>query len=884
MFTDRVKKVMQLAREESVRLGNDYVGTEHLLLGLVREGEGVAITVLKNLNVDMEELSRDIERSITATGSMMTIGQMIPFTPRAKKVLEVAAQEAANMGHRYIGTEHLLLALMKDNESAAANALSTVNVEYSKVKEEIERVLSGSSSGGSPAEEVPSSAGSPDSGAGSSKKKSKTPFLDHFGRDLTEKAKGGELDPIIGRAEEIERIIQILSRRKKNNPCLIGEPGVGKTAIVEGLAQAIVFKKIPEILEDKRVVVLDMASIVAGTKYRGQFEERLKALMVELQKNRDVIIFIDELHTIVGAGGSEGSLDASNIFKPALARGELQCIGATTLDEYRKFIEKDGALERRFQTIIVDPPSVDETLQIMKGLRPKYENHHKVTYTDEALESAVKMSERYMSDRALPDKAIDILDEAGARVRLTSMEIPPELRSKEQDLDDIIKLKEESVENQDYEKAAQLRDEQDDLKQEIQDMKVKWREDKKQELLIVDQDDIRDVISKMTGIPLQRMADSQVQKVLNLEGELRKRVIAQEPALKSIAKSIRRSRAGIHNTSRPMGSFMFLGPTGVGKTELAKALTESLFESDDAMIRIDMSEYMEKFSVSRLIGAPPGYVGYDEQGGQLTEKVRKKPYSVILLDEIEKAHPDVFNILLQILDDGILTDSYGRRVNFKNCIIIMTSNVGAKYLRKGTGMGFAKASEEAEYERMERQIREEIKRVFNPEFINRIDDLVIFRALNEEDLKQVVDVQLEDLQKRLVDRQVLLDVDEEAKAFIVKEGFDPLLGARPLARSIQNLVEDELAERFLTGDIPNKSKVYVTMNDHVLGFHMEMRDDLVEEVVEAEGDDAGSNSLSSASDEQALASQEQPLASGGQNPSEDAPQVVKSPQTPPEEG
>ena len=819
MFTDRVKKVMQLAREESVRLGNDYVGTEHLLLGLIREGEGVAITVLKNLNVDLGELSRDIERSITATGSMMTIGQMIPFTPRAKKVLEVAAQEAANMGHRYIGTEHLLLALMKDNESAAANALATVNVEYAKVKEEIERVLNGSSG-------VSSSVAPDSEEAKDSKKKSKTPFLDHFGRDLTEVAKTGELDPIIGRSEEIERIIQILSRRKKNNPCLIGEPGVGKTAIVEGLAQAIVQKKIPEILEDKRVVTLDMASIVAGTKYRGQFEERLKALMVELQKNRDVIIFIDELHTIVGAGGSEGSLDASNIFKPALARGDLQCIGATTLDEYRKFIEKDGALERRFQTILVDPPSVTETLQIMKGLRPKYENHHKVTYTDDALESAVQLSERYMSDRALPDKAIDILDEAGARVRLTSLEIPPEMRAKETDLDVIIKNKEGAVENQDYEKAAKLRDEQDTLKAEIAEMKVKWREDRKQELLIVNQDHIREVISKMTSIPLTRMADSEVHKVLNLEDELRKRVIGQEAALKSISKSIRRSRAGIHNTSRPMGSFMFLGPTGVGKTELAKALTHSLFENDDAMIRIDMSEYMEKFSVSRLIGAPPGYVGYDEQGGQLTEKVRKKPYSIILLDEIEKAHPDVFNILLQILDDGILTDSYGRRVNFKNTIIIMTSNVGAKYLRRGTGMGFAKATDEAEYDRMDRQIRDEIKRVFNPEFINRVDDLVIFRSLNEEDLVEVVDIQLDDLQKRLEERQVILEVDDEAKAHIIKEGYDPMLGARPLARSIQNLVEDELAESFLNGNILNKSVVKVGKSEKGLTFSSELRKDL----------------------------------------------------------
>jgi ATP-dependent Clp protease ATP-binding subunit ClpC len=806
MFTDRVKKVMQLAREESVRLGSDYVGTEHLLLGLIREGDGVAINVIKNLNVDLDDLSKDIERSVTTTGGMMTIGQMIPFTPRAKKVLEVAAQEARSMGHRYIGTEHLLMALVKDDDSVAANVLTNLNVDYDRVKEEVERVLNpGQTEEGEASPENP-------------KKKSKTPFLDHFGRDLTQMAREGSLDPIIGRSEEIERIIQILSRRKKNNPCLTGEPGVGKTAIIEGLAQKIVEKKIPEVLEDKRVVVLDMATVVAGTKYRGQFEERLKALMVELQKNRDVIIFIDELHTIVGAGGSEGSLDASNIFKPALARGELQCIGATTLDEYRKYIEKDGALERRFQTILIEPPSIEQTFEIMKGLRGKYENHHKVTYTDQALETAANLSERYINDRALPDKAIDVLDEAGARVRLISLEIPPELRDKEKELDAIIKSKEDSVENQDYEKAAQLRDKQDSLKNEITELKEEWRANNKAERLVVDEAEIREVVEKMTGIPVTQIGGSDIQKVLKLEEELAKRVVSQERAIKSISKSIRRSRAGISNERKPVGSFMFLGPTGVGKTELVKALTSSLFGTEDALIRIDMSEYMEKFTVSRLIGAPPGYVGYDQQGGQLTEKVRKKPYSVVLFDEIEKAHPDVFNLLLQILDEGSLTDSHGRKVNFKNTIIIMTSNTGAKFIKKGTGMGFSKSGEEAEFERMEKNILDEVKRVFNPEFINRIDDLIIFRALSKEDLISIVDILIDELQVRLVEHNIELDLTKEAKLKIVDEGFDPLLGARPLRRAVQRLLEDDLAEKILKGEFEKASKVKIDLKDGQLDF------------------------------------------------------------------
>ncbi|MGL1901859.1 MAG: ATP-dependent Clp protease ATP-binding subunit [Fibrobacterales bacterium] len=815
MFTDRVKKVLQLAREESARLGSGHVGSEHLLLGLLKEGEGVAVAVLKNQEVDTADLIQKIERNISDPGDIMPLGQIIPFTPLAKQILEVAAQEARSMGHRYTGTEHLLLSLIKNQNSAAADALAAIGIEYDKTKEEIEKVLNQGTSDSSEASETDA--------AGSSKKKSKTPFLDHFGRDLTEMARKSKLDPIIGRSEEIDRMIQILSRRKKNNPVLIGEPGVGKTAIIEGLAQYIIQKKIPEILEDKKVITLEMASIVAGTKYRGQFEERLKALILELQKNPDVIIFIDEIHTIVGAGGSEGSLDASNILKPALSRGEIQCIGATTLDEYRKHIEKDGALERRFQTIMVDPPSTEEAIEILKGLRPKYEVHHKVTYEDEALDKAVKLSERYISDRALPDKAIDVLDETGAKVRIASMSIPPELREKEAELENITQEKIESVANQDYELAASLRDTGEKLKEEIAQLKTDWKESKDEQGIVVTGIDIQNVITKMTGIPLDQLEAENNKKILRLEDDLQKRVIAQENAVKTIARAVKRSRAGIHNSRKPMGSFMFLGPTGVGKTELAKALTECLFGSEDSIIRIDMSEYMEKFSVSRLIGAPPGYVGYDDNGGQLSEKVRKKPYSIILLDEIEKAHPDIFNILLQILDDGHLTDNYGRKVNFKNAIIIMTSNVGAKFLRKGTGMGFAKSTAENEYARMQNSIQEEVKKVFNPEFINRIDDLIVFRALEKEDLTEIVDILIGDLQKRLDEQNITIQIDKKAKHFIIEDNYDAMLGARPLRRSIQRLVEDELAEKMLYGEVTTSSTVKVTVVDDKLSFSTKVK-------------------------------------------------------------
>lgn len=800
MFTDRVKKVMQIAREESVRLGNDYVGTEHLLLGLIKEGDGVAVAVMRSMGVDLDELTASIEKTITSTGGMMTIGQMLPFTPRAKKVLEIAANEARSMSHKYIGTEHLLLALMKDTESAAANALAAAGLEYERVKEEINRVLRGG-----------------ETVSGAAKEKSKTPFLDHFGRDLTAMAREGKLDPVIGREKEIERVVQILSRRKKNNPVLIGEPGIGKTAIVEGLAQQVVEKSIPQVLENKRVINLDMASMVAGTKYRGQFEERLKALMVELQKNENIIIFIDELHTIVGAGGSEGSLDASNIFKPALSRGEIQCIGATTLDEYRKYIEKDGALARRFQTIMVDPPNVSETIQILSGLRHRYEDHHKVTYTEKAIESAVKLSERYVSDRFLPDKAIDVIDEAGARKRLSSMEIPTEIRDMEKEIADVVKDKERSVEQQEFERAAKLRDKQEKLKGTLLEKKALWRKSKAEERLLVDEATIAEVVATMTGIPLSRLAEEESKKILNLEEELRRRVIGQDPALEAIARSIRRSRAGLHNIKRPIASFIFLGPTGVGKTELAKTLAQSLFDSEDALVRIDMSEYMEKFAVSRLVGAPPGYVGYEE-GGQLTEKIRKKPYSVILLDEIEKAHPDVFNLLLQILDDGILTDSYGRHVNFRNTIIIMTSNAGTRDVKKTGTVGFGKATFGTDYESMKSKVMDELKRIFNPEFLNRVDETIVFFPLTKKEISQIVDIQLNELQGRLVDRNIKLIVSKQVKEYVVDQGFDPILGARPLRRAVQRLIEDELAEEFLNDKFHDGDSIEINFENNQIVF------------------------------------------------------------------
>ena len=805
-FTDRVKKVLQYARDEARRLNSEHVGTEHLLLGIVREGAGVAAAALKMLGIDLENLAQDVERSISGNGGMMTIGSQVTFSDHAKTVMNASAVEAQSMDDNYIGTEHVLLSLLKVSECQAAAALAAAGVEYGTLKQAIEnvkeesrpqRIDSNISQNFAPRRQE-------------RENRSKTPILDHFGRDLTALAREGKLDPIIGRSGEIERLIQVLCRRKKNNPVLIGEPGVGKTAIVEGLAQKIVEKKIPEILENKRVITLDVAAMVAGTKYRGQFEERLKALIMELQKNENaVILFIDELHTIVGAGGSEGSLDASNIFKPALARGELQCIGATTVDEYRKYIEKDAALERRFQKILVNPPTVEESVIILNGLVDRYEKHHKVKYTPEAIRAAVVLGDRYLTERFLPDKAIDVIDEAGARKRLESMAVPPALRDMEAKLAETNAKKEEALRTEKFEDAAKCRDASEELQKKIAEVKDSWLEKRKTECLVVDEDVIRDVISKMTGIPISRLAGEETKKLLNLDKEIKERIIGQDRAVDAVVRSIRRSRAGIRDTCRPMGSFLFLGPTGVGKTELAKVLSLSLFGSEDSMIRIDMSEYMEKHSISRLIGAPPGYVGYEEGGGQLTEKVRKRPYSVVLLDEIEKAHPDVYNLLLQILDDGQLTDSFGRKINFKNAIIIMTSNVGAREVKHSSGMGFTKLSESDDFERMETTIREEAKNVFSPEFLNRIDDQIVFRSLNKSDLVRIVDILLGNVQKNLSERGILLEFSEKAKEIIAFHGYDPALGARPLRRSIQQLVEDELSEGLLLGTFTDFSTIAV---------------------------------------------------------------------------
>lgn len=804
-FTDRVKKVLQYARDEAKRLNSEHVGTEHLLLGIVREGAGVAAAALKALGVDLESLAQDVERSISSSGGMMTIGSQVTFSDHAKQILQASAGEAQRLGDSYIGTEHVLLSLLKVPECQAAAALTASGIEYDALLQAIENVKEESRPQRLSQDFPPNF-----SPRRERETKSKTPILDHFGRDLTALAQQGKLDPIIGRTEEIERLIQVLCRRKKNNPVLIGEPGVGKTAIVEGLAQKIVDKKIPEILENKRVITLDVAAMVAGTKYRGQFEERLKALIIELQKNENaVILFIDELHTIVGAGGSEGSLDASNIFKPALARGELQCIGATTVDEYRKYIEKDAALERRFQKILVNPPTVDESIVILNGLVNRYENHHKVKYTPEAIRAAVVLGDRYLTERFLPDKAIDVIDEAGARTRLASMAVPPELRDMEAKLSEATAKKEEALRTEKFEEAAKCRDELESLQKKIAEVKDQWFEKRKTECLVVDENVIRDVISKMTGIPISRLDGEETKKLVNLDKEIKLRIVGQDRAVDAVVRSIRRSRAGIRDTRRPMGSFLFLGPTGVGKTELAKVLSLSLFGSEESMIRIDMSEYMEKHSISRLIGAPPGYVGYDEGGGQLTEKVRKRPYSVVLLDEIEKAHPDVYNLLLQILDDGHLSDSFGRKINFKNTIIIMTSNVGAREVKHSTGMGFTKLSEADDYERMEATIREEAKNVFSPEFLNRIDDQIVFRSLNKGDLIRIVDILLGNLQKSLSERGILLEFTEKAKEVIVENGYDPALGARPLRRSIQNLVEDELSEGLLLGTFSDFSTIRI---------------------------------------------------------------------------
>ena len=817
-FSNRVRDVISYSREEAIRLGHDYIGTEHLLLGIIREGEGIAIKILRNLGCDLFKLKKAVEDTVRSTGGTLTVGN-IPLTKQAEKVLKITYLEAKLYKSDVIGTEHLLLSLLRDDENIAAQILQQgFSVSYDAVRSELDSILSGKSAPRSSQDDDDSGRSGRGSRSSSSERKqmsekSKTPVLDNFGRDLTTLAEEGKLDPIVGREQEIERVAQVLSRRKKNNPVLIGEPGVGKTAIAEGLALRIVQRKVSRVLYDKRIVTLDLAALVAGTKYRGQFEERMKAVMNELEKNQDVILFIDELHTLVGAGGASGSLDASNMFKPALARGEIQCVGATTLDEYRQFIEKDGALDRRFQKILVDPATPEEAVEILTQIRPKYEDHHNVEYEEGSIELIVKLSERYITDRHLPDKAIDVLDEAGARVHLANIKVPKEVVDLEEQIEAVREEKNQVVKSQKFEEAAQLRDKEKKLQEELENVKEEWERQAEDEVYPVTEADVSAVVAMMTGVPVDRVQTSEGAKLLNMEESLKGSVVGQDEAIVKLARSIRRTRAGLKDPKRPIGSFIFLGPTGVGKTELAKRLTEYLFDSQDALIRIDMSEYMEKFSVSRLVGAPPGYVGYEE-GGQLTEKVRRKPYSVVLLDEIEKAHPDVFNILLQVLDDGILTDGLGRRVDFRNTIIIMTSNIGARDIKNlGKGIGFSLSEETFDYTKMKSTVEDALKRVFNPEFLNRIDDVIVFHPLEKSHILEIIDVMKADLFARVEELGIGIELTDPAKAFLVDKGFDPQFGARPLRRAIQRFVEDPMAEQILTQDLQEGASITVDHKD-----------------------------------------------------------------------
>jgi len=804
-FTERVRKVIFLAREEASRLQHDSIGTEHLLLGLLREGEGIAATVLANLGLDLDAIRQSVESMVAHTGGTLTIGE-IPFTANARRVLELSVDEARQMGHNYVGTEHLLLGLIREGEGVAAKVLIDMGVDRKKVRDETLKLL-----GGHPSSPQPEGEERPE-----------TPSLNQFGRDLTQLAKEGKLDPIFGRENEIERVVQILCRRKKNNPVLIGEAGVGKTAIVEGLAQRIVDGKVPELLRSRRLVTLDLASVVAGTKYRGQFEERLKTIMNEIRESQDAIIFIDELHTIVGAGGAEGAIDASNMLKPPLARGELQCIGATTLDEYRKHIEKDGALDRRFQAIVVDPPTVEETIHILRGLKDKYEAHHRVHFSDEALVSAAQLTDRYVSDRYLPDKAIDVVDEAGARARLSQSTFPMELRELDKRIEQIALEKEAAIRAQEFEKAAALRDQEKEQRQEYYRIKKEWNEQKSTQRTWVTDDDIAYVISRMTKIPVSKIGEEETSRLLRMEDQLETEIVGQRKAVEAIAKAIRRNRAGLRDPRRPIGTFVFLGPTGVGKTELARVLARFLFDDPDALIRIDMSEYMEKFAVSRLVGAPPGYVGYEE-GGQLTEKVRRKPYSVVLLDEIEKAHPDVFNILLQVLEDGVLTDSLKRKVSFKNCVMIMTSNIGARRLRGRGALGFSRQDGETTYEQMKNTVMEEVRKVFNPEFLNRLDELIVFRSLEREHMEEIIQILIKQVCGRLADSGLELTLTRGAIDLLLEKGFDPDLGARPLRRALQRYVEDPLADAVLKGRFKRGSRIRATKKGEELHFETDRR-------------------------------------------------------------
>jgi ATP-dependent Clp protease ATP-binding subunit ClpC len=796
-FTERARKVILLAKEEAKRFNHDYIGTEHILLGLIKEGEGVAAAVLTSLGLDPENIRAEVEK-LVQTGPSKVLTEDIPFTPRAKKVIELAMDEARALGHNYIGTEHLLLGLIREGDGVASQVLINMGLDLKSVRDEVLNLLGASIPGYSVGADP------------RRKKKTKTPALDSFGRDLTEMARQDELDPVIGRDKEIQRVIQILSRRKKNNPVLIGEAGVGKTAIVEGLAQKIILGDIPEILKGRRLVILDLAMMIAGTKYRGQFEERIKAVMKEIKESPEVIVFIDEIHTLVGAGGAEGAIDASNILKPSLQRGDIQCIGATTLDEYRKNIEKDPALERRFQPVNVDPPNVEETIAILKGLRDKYEAHHKVKFLDKALEAAAKLSDRYITGRFMPDKAIDLIDEAGSKAKLSTMIMPEELKEYEKNIEEFKREKEQAVKNQDFEQAARFRDSERKARQELKNLHKQWTAGQTQQEINVTADDIATIVSDWTGIPLIKVEEKESEKYLKLEESLTTRVVGQSEAISAIAHAVRRSRAGIKAPNRPIGTFIFMGPTGVGKTLLGRKLAEVMFGDEDATIQIDMSEYMEKFNVSKLVGAPPGYVGYEE-GGQLTEKVRRRPYAVVLLDEIEKAHPDVFNILLQLLDEGRLTDSYGRKVSFKNTILIMTSNIGADLLKKAGAIGFTSQKEEETYQDMKGRLLEEIKKTFKPEFLNRIDDAIVFRSLTREDLKHIVEIEVKEVQERLEEKSMRLLLDEDAKGFLIDKGFDKIFGARPLKRTIQRYLENPLAEEILSGDISEGSTIEVKL-------------------------------------------------------------------------
>ncbi len=796
-FTERAQKVLALSQEEAVRLGHNNIGTEHILLGLVSEGDGIAAKALHAIGLGAEKIREEVEALI---GKGNQVSQTIHYTPRAKKVIELSMDEARKLGHSYVGTEHILLGLIREGEGVAARVLNNLGVSLNKARQQVLQLLGNNENSGA------------SNGRGSQNNNAATPTLDSLARDLTAIAKEGNIDPVIGRSKEIERVIQVLSRRTKNNPVLIGEPGVGKTAVAEGLAQQIVQNEVPEILRDKRVMTLDMGTVVAGTKYRGEFEDRLKKVMEEIRQANNVILFIDELHTLIGAGGAEGAIDASNILKPSLARGELQCIGATTLDEYRKYIEKDAALERRFQPIQVDEPTVEESIQILEGLRDRYEAHHRVTITDEAMEAAAKLSDRYITDRFLPDKAIDLIDEAASKVRLRSYTTPPNLKELEQKLEEVKKEKDAAVQSQEFEKAASLRDSEQRLRKDLEETESKWKEKQGQENSEVTVEDIASVVSIWTGVPVSALTKDESERLLNMEDILHSRLIGQEEAVKAVSKAIRRARAGLKDPKRPIGSFIFLGPTGVGKTELARALAESMFGDEDAMIRIDMSEYMEKHATSRLVGSPPGYVGYEE-GGQLTEKVRRKPYSVVLLDEVEKAHPEVFNILLQVLEDGRLTDSKGRTVDFRNTVLIMTSNVGANELKRNKYVGFSLGDEEQSYKDMRSKVTEELKKAFRPEFLNRIDETIVFHSLEKKHMKHIVELMVKELQKRLIDQEIDFSLSDKAVEKIAKEGFDPEYGARPLRRSIQKNVEDLLSEELLKEKIHKGQKVKIDLDD-----------------------------------------------------------------------